>query len=109
MDLLTVQESARILKVNPITVRRHIAAGRLAAVRVGARVRVPREALEHFLAPVEPREATNREGAPTDGVFTKDDPLWDIVGAGHSTGPNDVSEHKQRYLAEARRQRETGA
>jgi hypothetical protein len=38
-------------------------------------------------------------------VFTKDDPLWDIVGAGHSAGPTDVSEHKQRYLAEDRLRR----
>ncbi|HEX5501939.1 MAG TPA: helix-turn-helix domain-containing protein [Thermomicrobiales bacterium] len=103
MELLTIQESARILKVNPITVRRHIAAGRLAAVRVGARVRVPREALEQFAAPVEPGEAIGGR------AFTEDDPLWNIVGAGHSAGPDDVSEHKQRYLAEARRQRETGA
>lgn len=33
--------------------------------------------------------------------FSADDPLWDIVGAGHSTGPTDVSSHKHHYLTNA--------
>ena len=56
MELLTVQEVARLLRVSPITVRRHIASGRLAAVRAGRQVRVPRESLDAFLMPV-PKDA----------------------------------------------------
>jgi excisionase family DNA binding protein len=39
--LLTVAEVAERLRVHPITVRRHIKAGRLRAVRIGRSVRVP--------------------------------------------------------------------
>jgi len=35
MDLLTVHETAAMLKVNPDTVRRYITSGRLPAVRIG--------------------------------------------------------------------------
>lgn len=33
--------------------------------------------------------------------FSMDDPLWDIVGIGHSHGPTDVSTNKHKYLADA--------
>jgi excisionase family DNA binding protein len=33
MELLTIQETAQMLKVNPITIRRFIADGRLALLR----------------------------------------------------------------------------
>ena len=45
MELLTVDETARLLKVAPVTVRRYIAEGRLPAVRVGRAVRVRRDAV----------------------------------------------------------------
>lgn len=56
MDLLTVNETAAILKINPETVRRHIASGRLPTVRIGRRVRVRRDALETLAIPMRPRE-----------------------------------------------------
>lgn len=34
-------------------------------------------------------------------ALTKDDPLFSIIGAGHSEGPADVSTNKHHYLAEA--------
>jgi excisionase family DNA binding protein len=52
MDLLTVDEIARLLKVNPVTVRRFISTGRLPAVRVGRRIRVHRKDAEALLAPI---------------------------------------------------------
>lgn len=65
MDLLTVDETARILKLNPVTVRRFIADGRLPAVRVGRRVRIHKEAVEALLKPVTPKEdATPKEYEP---------------------------------------------
>jgi antitoxin (DNA-binding transcriptional repressor) of toxin-antitoxin stability system len=33
--------------------------------------------------------------------FSMDDPLWDIVGVGRSSGPTDVSSNKHKYLADA--------
>jgi len=57
--LLHVKEAAARLGVHPVTVRRHIAAGDLEAVRLGenGRYRVRREALDEFLRP------TGREAA----------------------------------------------
>ncbi|MGD9892089.1 MAG: DUF433 domain-containing protein [Dehalococcoidia bacterium] len=34
-------------------------------------------------------------------VLSADDPMFDLVGIGHSDGPGDVSANKHRYLAEA--------
>ena len=65
MDLLTVHETATMLKINPETVQRYIASGRLPAVRVGRRVRVHKEAIEAMLAPVQPKdEPMNRGRSP---------------------------------------------
>ena len=97
MEFLTIRETARLLKVSPITIRRYIDAGRLRAVKVGRSVRVRREAIEAFLRPVAPR--SELQGKP----FTMDDPLWDIVGIGDSgpDSPTDVARNKHQYLAEA--------
>jgi excisionase family DNA binding protein len=56
-SLLQVKEAAEILDLSPITVRRAIHDGELAAVRLGSngRYRVRRDALEAFLRPA--REA----------------------------------------------------
>lgn len=43
MALLTVEKTAQVLLVSPITVCRSIAAGELAAVRMGRDIRVRRE------------------------------------------------------------------
>jgi excisionase family DNA binding protein len=48
--LISVREVARQLGVHPETIRRLIHDGRLDAVRVGRVLRVPREAVEAFLA-----------------------------------------------------------
>jgi excisionase family DNA binding protein len=56
MDYLTVKETAQLLRVSPITVRRYIASGQLAAERVGRGIRVRREAIEEFVTPVVPGE-----------------------------------------------------
>lgn len=43
-----------------------------------------------------PKRATRRRRATSPS-----DPLWDIVGIGHSSGPGDVAENKHKYLADA--------
>lgn len=45
---LTVAEVAERLRLHPITVRRHIKAGRIRAVRIGRAVRVPEAELRKF-------------------------------------------------------------
>jgi excisionase family DNA binding protein len=52
MEYLTVKETARLLRVSPITIRRYIASGRLSAERVGRGIRLRREAIEAFVTPV---------------------------------------------------------
>lgn len=114
MELLTVQETAHLLRVSPITVRRYIAAGRLAAVRVGRGVRVRREALEAFVAPVIPPhlrddpddDLTIPEGRP----LTRNDSLFKIIGLAGSDDPDeptsDIASDKYANFAEMYASRE---
>jgi excisionase family DNA binding protein len=46
---VSVVEAGRLLSVSPRTVRRHIAQGRLRAVRIGRRVLVPLDCLRELL------------------------------------------------------------
>ena len=55
--LLTVNDVAERLQVHPITVRRHIKAGKLRAVRVGRSVRIREAALEEYLGAEEYEQA----------------------------------------------------
>lgn len=48
-ELLTVQEVAELLKLNPQTVRNRIDAGELPALRIGRRVRIQRSTLEELI------------------------------------------------------------
>ena len=100
MELLTIQEVAQIMRVNPITIRRHIKAGDIEAVSVGRRVRVKKESVDRFIKPIVPKTRQSKyrlRGKPT----SASDPIWDIVGMASSKGPGDVSENKYKYLAEA--------
>ena len=49
-----------------------------------------------MLTPIKPVAKRRVRGKPTSG----DDPLWRLVGIGHS-GSGDISENKHQYLAEA--------
>lgn len=101
MNLLTVGETARLLRVSPITVRRYIKSGRLAAVQVGRGVRVDRAAIDRFVAPFErvgaAVESPGASGKPT----TILEGLGDIVAIGRSGEPTDIATHKDEYLADA--------
>ncbi len=92
MHLLTVQETAALLKTSEGTVRRHLAAGRLPAVRVGRLIRIRREAVERFLEPVAPASSE---------PATVDDPLWSIVGIVSTDEPTDIARFKDEYIADA--------
>jgi excisionase family DNA binding protein len=103
MELLTVQETAVILKASPVTVRRFIKSRRLPAVRVGRSLRVRREDVESLPLPANADEPPVEEVEVGWGLFTKDDPLWDLVGmlGDEDDGVDDVSSNKHKYLLEA--------
>lgn len=97
MELLTIQETAVLLRVNPITVRRYIADGRLAAVRIGRGVRVRREALDGLAKPEEPENPGAGSQRGNGKPLTFDDPLWQLVGSATDAAPSDAS-RKYAYL-----------
>ena len=100
MELLTVQETAALLRVSPVTVRRYISSGRLTAVHVGRNVRIEREDVEKLPTQVDDT-AGERPKLRKTGYLTMDDPLWKLVGIATSTdGVTDVSANKHKYLAE---------
>jgi hypothetical protein len=49
-----------------------------------------------LLTPIKPGRKRSARGKPV----TKDDPLWNLIGIGHS-GRGDISANKHKYLAEA--------
>ena len=75
MELLTVRETAAILRVAPITVRRYIATGRLPAVRVGRNVRIDRDALPLALQPVSPARPERTRVGRRVQPFGPEDPI----------------------------------
>ena len=102
MELLTIHETAQLLKVNPVTVRRFIAAGRLPAVKVGKGVRVRKAALDQLVTPIAPKHE-RKQSAPRGKPTSADDPFWKIIGmaAGPDDGVTDIATNKRKYLAEA--------
>jgi excisionase family DNA binding protein len=101
MELLTVKETAEMLKLSPLTVRRYITAGRLKAVRIGGRVRVSREAVESIVQlVVEPPRDEDRAIAEWKPL-TPNDSLRNIVGLAKGEGPTDIARNKHHYLTEA--------
>ncbi len=98
MELFTIQEVAQMMRVSPMTIRRRIKEGELAAVRIGRKVRVSKQALDQLPKPIEPKSTkqTSIKGKP----LTFDDPLWKLVGSATDAQPTDSSK-KHEYLAEA--------
>ena len=106
MEFLTVKETAQLLRVSPITVRRYIASGQLAAERVGRGIRVRREAIEEFVTPVV-LSAGNRDIEESE-LPTILEALEISVGIGGSGEPTGIAEHKDAYTADAIADREAG-
>jgi excisionase family DNA binding protein len=100
MELLTIQEAARMLKVHPVTVRRFIANGRLKAVRVGRGVRVYKDAVDELAEPLQPHATKLDQPGAAGRPMTLDDPLFKLIGSATDAAPTDSSK-KYEYLADA--------
>jgi excisionase family DNA binding protein len=101
MELLTVQETAALLKVAPITVRRFIEDGRLPAMRVGKSMRIEKADVQQLLRPVHAAPAGSRRSRERGRPLTLDDPSFQLIGMARSGGPGDVAERTDEFLAEA--------
>src|SRR5687767_14720305 len=100
MELLTIKETARMLRVSPITIRRYIASGRLEAERVGRGIRIRREAIERFVTPVASAETKSKSSR--DGELpTIVEALGVSIGVGRSGEPTNIAEHKDEYWSDA--------
>jgi excisionase family DNA binding protein len=100
MDFLTVNETARLLRVSPITVRRYIASGRLAAERVGRGIRVRREAIEAFIMPVV-SSPVKPESDSEEDVPALLEAMGNSVGIVRSGEQTNIAELKDEYIADA--------
>jgi len=49
LEFLTLDEAAKILKVNPTTIGRRVQRGEIAAIHIGRSVRIRRQDLEDFI------------------------------------------------------------
>lgn len=99
MQLLTVPEAARLLRLSEITIRRYIASGKLTAVRVGRNVRIEQRDLERLASST----AAHQEQKPGYGqgkALTPESPFWQLVGI-MKDGPPDLASNHDAYLADA--------
>jgi|SRR5215213_499994 len=101
MDLMTIREAAQLLRVSSITVRRHVATGRLPAVRVGRGIRIDRAQIERFATPVATIAEQEERTIGAGKILTPDSPLWKMIGAIDDDGPTDLSINTDAYLARA--------
>jgi excisionase family DNA binding protein len=105
MDHMTIREAAALYSVTPITIRRHIEAGRLRAVRVGRNIRIRRTDADALAEPVLSEQSgigrMVRRGKP----LSTANGLRGLLELGNDltpeARPTDVSSNKYAYLAPA--------
>ncbi|MFN8590905.1 MAG: helix-turn-helix domain-containing protein [Thermomicrobiales bacterium] len=100
MEYLTVKETASLLRVSPITVRRYIAAGKLPAERIGRGIRIRRAAIDELAEPID-RGAVSVDNTSIGELPTVYEALYTIIGLGHSEEPTNIAEFKDEYIADA--------
>jgi excisionase family DNA binding protein len=93
MELLTVREAAQQLRLSPITIRRYIASGKLAAVRIGRNVRVPERDVAQLAM-----QDSGRSPVGLGHKLTAESPLWELVGF-IEDGPPDLAENHDKHLS----------
>ena len=85
MTLFTISEAAQQLRLHPITIRRYIREGKLAALQVGGRIRITEETLakfSHSHNPLPHKKPPLGSKSIHHRPFTPADPLWRLKGAG---------------------------
>jgi excisionase family DNA binding protein len=100
MELLTVKETAEMLRVSTVTVRRYIASGKLAAVRVGRNIRIRRKDAESVIKPSLSGVDTRFAGKSEEWLL-ENHPLMQSRGFIKDDGPDDYSINHDKYLADA--------
>ena len=82
-NFYNVNQSAFIMKVHPLTVRRYIREGKLKAVRLGGNVRIKERDLQSFMKEFEPKEhqeITTFKKTSRQKEFTTADPFLRLKG-----------------------------
>jgi excisionase family DNA binding protein len=96
MELLTVKETANLLRVSTVTVRRYIASGKLPAVRVGRNIRIRRDDAEGVIessgSEVDPKYIAEEKAK-----YVSSDRLSSVT---EDVGPTEMDEDPARYLRE---------
>lgn len=98
-ELLTIREVAAVYRVHEMTVRRHIASGKLPAVRVGRGLRVRRDEMENYIETQDiPRYEDELDSAVALGP---DDALFGLIGQASVEAAAALSENKYAALGDA--------
>ncbi len=101
-EMLTVEEIARTCRLHEMTIRRHIAEGKLKAVRVGKGVRVRQEDFEAYITPATISSKPGGRGRrATDKPLTKKDAIFGLVGIVNVPLAADLSGNKYAAFDEA--------
>lgn len=82
-NFYNVNQSAFIMKVHPLTVRRYIREGKLKAVKLGGNVRIKERDLQSFMRDFEPREQQEQSvfrKVSQQKEFTTADPFLRLKG-----------------------------
>ena|SRR3990172_5768657 len=98
--LMTVEEVAQLFRLNELTIRRYIKAGKLKAIKVGGRIRVRREDVNDLLQPPGSESPIPPELEGLEPIV-RDDPLFRLVGIGRSGIKGGISGDKYRWFREA--------
>lgn len=86
--LLTVNQTAIILKVHPLTVRRYIREGKISAVKVAGNIRISNSSIDSFIQDLLPTDyGIHRSKTTKFEPFGLDDPIFRLKGRGLSLKP----------------------
>jgi len=82
-EFYTVNQAAIVLKIHPLTVRRHIREGKLKAFRAGGSIRIALPDLKAFTQSFVPRTRSLKEHSlSTEANFSFDDPIFRLKSIG---------------------------
>lgn len=83
-EFYTINQTAVVLKVHPLTVRRYIKEGKLKAYRVGGSIRISLNDLRAFTESFIPQARVQKQQPSQTKPFSFSDPLFNLKGKGLS-------------------------